>query len=164
MIALVLGTLLSVGALAFVLAPLFSDSTLSARVSRPMREPDARAAAVDALREIEFDRETGKLSDADYESLKTAYTRAAIEAMRGETADTSSGAAPVPVDDAVEAAILAYRSRRTSCDRCGPRPEPDALYCSACGSYLAGSCATCGARVEEPGARFCAACGHRLAA
>jgi hypothetical protein len=30
--------------------------------------------ALAALKEIEFDRETGKLSDADYELLKTRYT------------------------------------------------------------------------------------------
>ena len=37
-----------------------------------------------ALREIEFDRATGKLSDVDYADLKTRYTREAIDAMRRE--------------------------------------------------------------------------------
>jgi hypothetical protein len=32
-------------------------------------------SAIDALREIEFDRATGKLSDDDYAALKTEYTR-----------------------------------------------------------------------------------------
>jgi double zinc ribbon protein len=164
MIALLLGTILAVGALAFVLAPLFSERALSMRAPRPLREPEARASAVEALREIEFDRETGKLSDADYTSLKAAYTRQAIEAMRSDARAEASAAARADSDDAAEAAILAYRSRRPACQRCGPRPEWDALYCSDCGSYLAGACASCGAKVEEAGARFCSACGHVLAA
>jgi hypothetical protein len=66
--------------------------------------------------------------------------------------------------DAAEAAVLAYRERLKRCSRCGPRPEPDAVYCSNCGLYLAGSCATCGAGVTEPGAAYCTSCGHALAA
>jgi hypothetical protein len=125
----------------------------------PTLRQTARAVeheAVVALREIEFDRATGKLSDADYEELRTRYTESALQAMR-------SGAASAP-DDAAEAAVLAYRSRMKSCARCGPRPEPDAVYCSSCGSFLPGECASCGARVTEPGAAFCTSCGRQLAA
>jgi hypothetical protein len=162
MIALLLGTVLAVGALAFVLAPLFSDAALGAATPRRRQEPDARAAAVEALREIEFDRETGKLSDADYTSLKATYTREALEAMRADTARATPTTAIA--EDPAEAAILAYRSRRPACRRCGPRPEPDALFCSECGSYLAGRCTSCGAVVDEAGARYCSACGRALAA
>jgi hypothetical protein len=164
MIPLLLGTLLAVGALAFVLAPLFSEDVPLTGAPRPLREPDARTSAVEALREIEFDRETGKLSDADYTSMKAEYTRQAIEAMRGEARARASAATSAGSDDVIEAAILAYRARRPACGRCGPRPESDARYCSDCGSYLAGTCASCGARVEEPGARYCSACGRVLAA
>jgi hypothetical protein len=119
-----------------------------------------RDRAVVALREIEFDRATGKLSDADYAELKTRYTARALEAMRagggaGETA---------PADDAVERAVLAFRARIRNCARCGPRPEPDAIYCSNCGAYLDQTCAGCGRVVEEVGAAFCAGCGRQLAA
>ena len=164
MIALLLGTILAVGALAFVLAPLFNDDALSTRSPRPLRESDAGTSAVEALREIEFDRETGKLSDTDYTSLKTEYTRQAIDAMRAGAREEASAAALSGADDAAEAAILTYRSRRPACERCGPRPESDARYCSDCGRYLAGACERCGAKVEEAGARYCSACGHVLAA
>jgi hypothetical protein len=112
--------------------------------------------AVVALREIEFDRATGKLSDNDYDELKARYTERALAAMR-------IGVAGAP-DDPVEAAVLAYRARLRSCARCGPRPEPDAAYCSNCGHYLPGECASCGAGVDEAGAAFCTSCGRQLAA
>jgi hypothetical protein len=158
-LALILGTLLAVGALAYVLFPLFVGNTV-APVRRTVSAREGAASiekeAVVALREIEFDRVTGKLSDNDYDELKARYTERALAAMRVG----ASGAG----DDPVEDAVLAYRARLRSCVRCGPRPELDAAYCSNCGHYLPGECGSCGASVEEAGAAFCASCGQQLAA
>jgi hypothetical protein len=160
-LALVVGTLLAVGALAYVLFPLLAGAmAVPVRRAASVRE-SAKAVeseAVVALREIEFDRETGKLSDADYTELRARYTARALEAMRSGTAS------PLGTLDAAEAAVLAYRERLKSCARCGPRPEPDAAYCSSCGTFLAGACGGCGAAVTEPGAGFCTSCGQQLAA
>ena len=159
-LALVVGTVLAIGGLAVVLYPLFVTPPAPVRpVSAPADGGD-RARAVDALREIEFDRETGKLSDVDYAELKAAYTQEAIAAMRAE----ESAAALANVADPAEAVVLAYRQRVRDCGRCGPRPESDAVYCSSCGGYLAGRCGHCGSAVTEPGAAFCSGCGHALAA
>lgn len=162
MLALTIGTLLAVAALAYVLFPLlFESGPPVARVVSPVARTvgSADEDAIVALREIEFDRATGKLSDADYADLKTRYTQRALEAMR------ASGAAVADdVDDPIEAVVFAYRARLRSCARCGPRPEPDAIYCSNCGAYLDEKCAGCGRVVEEAGAAFCAGCGRQLAA
>ena len=163
MLALAIGTLLVVLALAYVLYPLvFAPSGSSLRATPRARAVPASGDedAIVALREVEFDRATGKLSDTDYADLKARYTPRALEARRAEEV-TPAGA---PVGDAVEAAVLAYRARLRSCARCGPRPEPDAIYCSNCGAYLDEKCAGCGRVVEEPGASFCAGCGRQLAA
>ena len=159
MTPLIVGAVLAVIAMVVVLFPLFDD--LSAR-SRRAREPEGATPsteAVQALREIEFDRETGKLSDSDYAALKSRYTREAVAAMRDEEAGVAG-----PVGDAVEAVILQYRRRQLGCSMCGPRPEADAIYCSTCGRYLAASCARCHAPVTEIGARYCGSCGETLAA
>ena len=158
MLPLIVGTVLAVGALAYVLFPLFGGAVVAVRRAGPTRRAEASVVeheAVVALREIEFDRATGKLSDSDYAELKSRYTARALEAMRGATDSP---------EDAAEAAVLAYRARIRSCGRCGPRPEPDAVYCSNCGSYLAGACAGCGAAVTQSGAAFCNCCGRQLAA
>ena len=159
--ALVIGTILAVSALAFVLYPVFFGSP-PRRVAAPLsvRQSD-KDAAVFALREIEFDRATGKLSDADYADLKTRYTEAAVLAMRQEAATPAANAQP---DDEIEAAVRAYRDQHVACPTCGPRPEPDAEFWSSCGRYLRNRCAGCGAPVDALDARFCVSCGNRLAA
>ena len=159
MLALVVGTVLAVGALAYVLFPLLGGAMIAPARRAPTKREATGAVeseAIVALREIEFDRATGKLSDADYEELRARYTERALEAMRAGTAAASG--------DAAEAAVLAIRERLKRCARCGPRPEPDAAYCSSCGLYLPGKCETCDAPVTEPGASFCTSCGRQLAA
>jgi ribosomal protein L40E len=159
MLALFVGTILAVGALAYVLFPLLLASApaarrIGARRAAPIATPEHDAVV--ALREIEFDRVTGKLSDADYDELRSRYTERAVAALRRGGPDSP--------EDAAEAAVLAYRSRLKSCSTCGPRPEPDATYCSSCGRFLPGACGSCGAEVTEPGAAFCTSCGRQLAA
>jgi len=168
--ALVVGTVLAVGALAFVLYPIFFAPT-NPMIFAPIKARQSdREAAVSALREIEFDRATGKLSDADYADLKTRYTEQAIVAMRRETMATDASLAlqsslgATPTDDEIEAAVRAYRDGSAGCPACGPRPEPDAAFCSNCGRYLHDRCAGCGAPVDALDARYCISCGTRLAA
>jgi rubrerythrin len=108
MTALLLGTALAVASLCFVLYPLFRADISVAR--RDMATKARPTFAVDALRELEFDRETGKISDSDYEPLKARYTEQALAVMR-------AGSAWV-------------------CEKCGPRPERDAEFCSNCGAAL----------------------------
>src|ERR1051326_5344418 len=43
-----------------------------------------RGIALLSLKEIEFDRATGKLSDADYEALKARYSAEALAALAEE--------------------------------------------------------------------------------
>src|SRR5882672_10457828 len=52
----------------------------------PADDMSPQMVALRALKEIEFDRATGKLSDTDYEQLKAKYTQEALAAMRGEGA------------------------------------------------------------------------------
>ena len=161
-LALVVGTLLAVGALAFVLYPIFFATPPRRRFAAAAPRRSERDDAVAALREIEFDRATGKLSDTDYAELKRRYTQQAIIAMRREGHATD--AASAANDDEIEVAIRAFRAGQPACPTCGPRPEPDADFCSNCGRYLHDKCASCGAPVEELDARYCVRCGTRLAA
>jgi hypothetical protein len=157
-VALVLGTVLSIGVLAYVLAPVVigvKRTPAKPIVARADRNDDL---AIAALREIEFDRATGKLSDADYATLRERYASEALAAMRA-----GGSTAPAPEDPA-ESAIRAYRSAHPTCGKCGIRPETDAIYCSNCGSYLPGKCALCGVAVTAAGVRYCMDCGVRLAA
>ena len=133
MTALIVGTLLALGALAYVLWPLIvaaeGHSPAPGAVPPPTSPAtDDHGEAVAALREIEFDHATGKLSELDYAALKTRYTSEAVAAMRAREGGE---------DDAVEAEIRRARAQTRVCPACGPRPEPAAHYCSRCGAALA---------------------------
>jgi hypothetical protein len=157
-VALVLGTLLSIGVLAYVLAPVVIGVIPERPQPVSVGAERADDLAIAALREIEFDRATGKLSDADYAALRERYASQALATMRAD--DRRSSVA----DDPAEAAIRAYRAAHATCATCGIRPENDATYCSNCGSYLPGKCASCGVAVTAAGVRYCIDCGNRLAA
>jgi hypothetical protein len=157
--ALVLGTLLSIGVLAYVMAPVvIGVKRAPVRPATPMRADEGQELAIAALREVEFDRATGKLSDADYAILRERYASQALAVMRAGAANALES------DDPAEAAVRAYRSAHPTCGKCGIRPETDAIYCSNCGSYLPGKCASCGTAVTAAGVRYCIDCGTRLAA
>ena len=164
MIALIVGTLLAVAALAFVLSPIFVGGA-APRPSVSRQQGAEGESAVAALSELEFDRATGKLSDADYADLKARYTEQAIAEMRRRADAAAAGrGSDVAIDDEIEAAVRAYRSKQPVCGTCGPRPEADAVFCSNCGRYLHDRCAACGTPVVARDARYCLNCGNRLAA
>ena len=169
------GAVLAFGVLLLVLLPLFrsvsgGEAAETARaefrgVSRRGSVDGAGSAgsAIDILREIEFDRATGKLSDADYNELKATHTGPALaELRRRDVANAGDGGASGERVGRPRAATSTVGA--TVCPTCGPRPEVDAQYCSSCARYLPGECAACGASVTEPAARYCSGCGQRLAA
>jgi hypothetical protein len=164
---LMTGTVLALAALSVVLSPLISGNDVPEPLPSAKPQPaDREGKAIVALREIEFDKATGKLSDKDYELLRAAYTRDALTELRAaDNAAAVQLAEHGPVtDDIVEAAIRRAREATKACVVCGPRPEPDAVFCSSCGRYLAGNCGKCGTPVELVGARFCIGCGEGLIA
>jgi hypothetical protein len=156
-LTLALGGIAAAAVLVYVLLPMVTGGgaagTRRARAAIALESSDDGDRAIDALREIEFDRETGKLSDADYAALKAAYTASALTDLRREDAGGVRGRSPGAV-----------AAPRWTCATCGPRPESDALFCSNCARYLPGVCAGCGAAVAEAAARYCAGCGERLVA
>ena len=93
MIALVLGSVLAVLALAYVLYPLVRGG-IQAPVVILAPEAAPESSALDALREIEFDQATGKLSPEDYATLKATYTPRALEELRAREAGAAA-ASPV---------------------------------------------------------------------
>lgn len=161
---LVCGLALSAAAVVLVLRPIFvpppplSGTPVSDDSGEdPDDDLSPRAVALRALKEIEFDRATGKLADRDYEELKTKYTAEALAALREEPSGT-------PVLEARPA--ISPADAPASCPIHRARPEPDARFCSECGRQLTGAasyCARCGNPLAT-GMRFCASCGRRVAA
>jgi len=164
------GILLAAGAVYFVLRPIFRpemegygnrETENGSEGEDPDDDLSPRAVALRALKEIEFDRATGKLSDADYDVLKTRYTSEAIAALRAESRAPGAGSSPIHAAPAPRSSLPA-----PACPAHGPRPEADAQFCSECGRRLAsapGYCARCGTALEHD-AHYCHSCGARVAA
>lgn len=168
---MLVGVLLAAGATYFVLLPILrppvsgdADAAVGDEGDDPEDDMSPQTVALRALKEIEFDRATGKLSDRDYEELKAKYTTEALAAMREEQG-TGSGeqkARPGPPALSAPRSVLPA----PSCPEHGPRPEPDAAFCSECGRRLGtapGYCVRCGTALETD-ARYCNRCGARVAA
>ncbi len=89
-LALALGAALAVACVIFVARPFLRDP---AALDDDLREPtradeerlrlqETRDRALAALKELEFDHRTGKISDADYRELVGPLRREAAEALR----------------------------------------------------------------------------------
>jgi hypothetical protein len=190
MLEMLAGLLVALAALAVVLEPMLRPGPARALAGigggpdesdfvdlRELESPKVQALI--ALREIEFDRATGKLSDEDYARLRAKYQAAALEAMRAETQTSpahdaaataagleggpGAGSGPAPAS-----ARSGNGARRAVCPACGPRPEPAPIFCSGCGRSLVVQsigprCRHCGAALGD-NARFCATCGGPVAA
>lgn len=173
------GILLLAGSFWLVLDPILRPRSPAAADPALDTGPDPdddlspRAVALRALAEIEFDRATGKLSQADYDALKARYTRETLDALRQEqqarppvmalATSTTPPPAPQVPPRASQAPVPPH-----SCPAHGPRTEVGAAYCSECGRRLGVRegdqfCGKCGSLLE-PEARFCARCGDRVAA
>lgn len=164
MLELIAGILLAAGATYFVLLPILrppleSDTrTAVDEGDDPADDMSPQAVALRALKEIEFDRATGKLSDTDYEQLKAKYTAEALAAMRGEP---GAGSREPKIRPAHGSPLPA-----PACPEHGTPREADAVFCPECGRRLGratGYCARCGTALESD-ARYCNRCGARVAA
>lgn len=171
MLAMIVGSALSIAALLYVLMPLLRGEAATHVRGSYVPEEMPEASALEAMREIEFDQATGKLSPEDYATLKATYAPRALAELeaRDAAAAGAAGVAHAPdsataAADAAERLVARMRARGTACPTHGPRPESDALYCSDCGQYLSANCLRCGAAVTDPHSRFCGECGTALAA
>ncbi len=121
-----------------VLAPILEDEPADPNAGDEGGSPaDRREAALDALEELRFEHETGKLSDADYRRLKSKYARAAVAARRQEEGGSEAaagGAAPPSAAD--PSASGTSEEEAVTCPECGSEAERDARFCAQCGTEL----------------------------
>ena len=173
MLELITGIVVAVVAIGVVLEPLLrADSRRGVWSHVPdvaddfvdLEDSDSPTSqALLALREIEFDKATGKLSEADYASLKHKYEESAVSAIRDERASSPSE----EDGDAAEAMIARAKSKRlTVCPTCQHALETGSIFCSSCGRSLVVENAPmrgwmCGADLPG-GAKYCAECGTML--
>jgi hypothetical protein len=133
--------------------PLFVDSDDD---DDPLQRRRDRALA--ALREIEFDRATGKLSDDDFHRMTATYQAEALEALRA--VDAAAGAS----SDGPRGSPLAARTRPRDPGESSRPADDDAVEALIAETRAAARerkqrfCAECGTPLEGTG-KFCVECG-----
>ena len=160
--------LIVAGVALFVAAPLgiglVGARAKSAGELQTERHEHERALAVQGLRELEFDREMGKLSDADYESMHKALEDRALTAMAAveKIRDQAANAKKTTVTPLAQA----LRRPAPAPRRIDPIPtlvvhnEPPRppQQPAPSGSGKIRFCPECGMRAAVD-AKFCAQCG-----
>jgi len=157
-VTIVIGLLVAVVAVLVVLEPILRPAPAAPARPGVFDEPEddpkvqRKELALAALKEIEFDRATGKLSESDYQAMLSRYTREAVQALRDADAVAAAGgnghapsgapaagAAAGPDDDAVERLIAETRAAsrgRRFCSNCGAPLEGTGRFCVECGERL----------------------------
>jgi cytochrome c-type biogenesis protein CcmI len=177
--------LIVMGVALFVAAPLSGGLVGAAKRSREQQERDQweheHALAVQGLRELEFDREMGKLSDADYESLRTSLQGRALQAMSAiekfkEQAHAANVAAVTVRPKLREAAAIANEiaamskpktaipiapGMSTGSSNAAPSGAPRAIAPEIGAARRIRFCPECGTRTPSSG-NFCGECGTAL--
>ncbi len=129
--AKVVAALAAVGVVAWLLAPALrgGGETLAAA---PAEEParNEREAVYDAMRDLDHDFETDKVSDEDHAQLRGELRARAVALLREEEGSASAAA------DARSAAHADTAAARV-CSQCSAVAAPAHRFCASCGAPLA---------------------------
>ena len=107
-----------------------------------------------ALRDLEFDFKTGKVTEEDYGPLHAQLIAEAARFIESEKED----------DQQLEALIQTRRAAKAlqKCDSCGAHMDAGQKFCSKCGATTkTDSCPSCGKKIHA-GDLFCSSCGTRI--
>jgi hypothetical protein len=143
-----------------------------------------RAAAFQAIRELNFDHCLGKITDEDFTAFEAGLKHNAAESLRA--LDRWEAEADAALDGWIDQQVRARRAALASeppvdhaggtCHRCGNRTTASDRFCGSCGAALVQeplpqvryavvelTCPKCGAP-HIPEDKFCAKCGQSLVA
>lgn len=128
------------------------------RASGGRSASERRRSTLLAIRDLDFDFQTGKVMEEDYQIWRARLLEQAArwlaEGQRSES-DLATG---------LEAEVAAIRKAvlgRRFCPSCGRLHVSGDQYCAACGAPVLSGCVRCGGPMR-PGDRFCTNCGQTL--
>jgi hypothetical protein len=98
--------------------------------SRRLLEQD-KALVLRSIKELEFDRAMGKVSDADFQEIGARLRARALTLMQQLDSISRGGAEMVSRGGAET-----RRKARATCDACGTSNDSDARFCKQCGAPL----------------------------
>jgi len=155
--AIFVGLALLLLTIPFVINPFQRKQGLahSATTNKDANLKEERRMVLSALRDLEFDYQTGKVSQEDHTHLKNLLLAKAAQLMiADEKADEA-------LENLIQKHRLSRRSSPSNCSGCQHPINPTDRFCPACGMPLEQNCPACGSEVAS-GARYCSSCGVAL--
>ncbi len=160
-------TIISGASVVFVIMPIVNrndsgEEPIELDLDRITLEEE-KEEAYNALKEAEFDYETGKLSDKDYGIIKEKYSKIAVEAMQKIEKHEKQ---PSKKDGVVGVA----QEDTAKCANCGKTLPNGAKFCQSCGNKVkpqaqvkkkANNCHSCGSEYKKED-KFCPSCGNKV--
>lgn len=111
------------------------------------------------IRDLDFDRRLGMLSEDDYTLLRQQYLVEAAEAYEQTTL------AEEDLEQYIETAVSIRRQHigngQGRCANCGAEQNMADKFCASCGFQACTACPDCNYFIK-PGASFCTSCGTQL--
>jgi len=153
--SILIGLLLLAASLFFIGMPFQKKGPGKATNSKTNVQRDGRETVVSALRDLDFDFRTGKVSEEDYTPLRARLMAEAARYVQREQEE----------DEKLEAMVQTRRithQQGVKCDECGAPVEADQRFCSKCGSSInPEACTQCGKKIRK-GDQFCPSCGKSV--
>ncbi len=121
---------------AFIVYPLFKQRSPSVDLVKDEKLQELhskRDTTYSMLKELEFDYQSGILTEEDYRDLESKYKRKAVSTLRGID-DLAEG---TNVEEKIERQVRELRqSQGRFCPQCGVRYQEGDRFCSSCGVNL----------------------------
>ncbi|MBI4674541.1 MAG: zinc-ribbon domain-containing protein [Chloroflexi bacterium] len=144
---------LAVVAIAFALYPLFKNESHPRHATGPDAAHEnllsQREATYNAIKDLEFDHAQGKISDADYATLREKYETKALNIL----AQLETLGKPIVKEDS-----RPLHLPNNGCPRCGEPVASHDKFCANCGNALTTRCSACGSALDASD-KFCPHCG-----
>ncbi|MAH39189.1 MAG: hypothetical protein CL873_01445 [Dehalococcoidales bacterium] len=128
--------LLTVLTFAFIIYPLLRQRAPKVGLAEDEKLQELRSkrdTTYSMLKEMEFDLQSGILTEEDYHDLEARYKRKAISILK-DIDDLNAG---TNTEDDIEKRILELRQNKGRfCSQCGAKYRESDRFCSRCGTSL----------------------------
>ncbi len=177
----------------WVLKPIFSPPNETDNIARADEEAlqeltVKRDAIYSAVKDLELDFESGKISEQDYQQARLKFLQQVANILK--KIDAVSGSHSARLDKQVDALLAKASEEAVSadmkaavrteialaardipataaseyqCPGCGHSYTPEDAFCTHCGMALNATCSACGSPIV-PGDKFCPQCGEKISA